>query len=402
MQRIEIAVIGAGLAGSIAALALARRGRKVALIAGPRGPRDRRTTALMDQSIRYLHRLGLWESLRPKAEALSTMQIVDGTQRLLRAPPVAFRSSEIGLSAFGYNFENATLLDLLDEAVAAEPNLTVHDQAAGHIDIQPHGVFLTLADGTALEADLVVGADGKRSATRAAAGISTREWSYPQTAVVLNFRHSLPHNNCSTEFHQESGPFTQVPLSRNLSSLVWVVQPQEAERLMTLSAEALSQAVERRMDSLLGHVEVTELPQAWPLSGMSATRYGRGRAVLIGEAAHAFPPIGAQGLNLSLRDVMALDELAGKDMKAPVPQDFGDRFDRSRRVDVWTRTASVDLLNRSLLSSFLPVQMVRAAGLHVLSALSPLRHLMMREGVEPGRGFKAFPEMLKERIMARR
>ncbi|MDQ0455915.1 UbiH/UbiF family hydroxylase [Rhizobium paknamense] len=401
MEKVEIAVIGAGLAGGIAALALARRGRKVALVAGERGTDDKRTTALMDQSIRYLDRLGLWQDLQPKTEALSTMQIIDGTKRLLRAPPVAFRSSEIGLPAFGYNFANSALIALLDEAFEKEPNLTIHRAQAQSITITDERVTITLADGAEIDAALVVGADGRRSMTREAAGVSTRQWSYPQTAVVLNFRHSLPHNNCSTEFHRETGPFTQVPLSRNRSSLVWVVEPAEADRLIALPLDLLSQEVESLMGSLLGKVEVEATPQAWPLSGMSATRYGRGRAVFIGEAAHAFPPIGAQGLNLSLRDIMALDDLAGEDLREPLPKDFGARFDRRRRLDVWTRTASVDLLNRSLLSSFLPVQMLRATGLHLLSTLSPLRHLVMREGVEPGRGFRAFPDMIRDRIRMR-
>jgi 2-octaprenyl-6-methoxyphenol hydroxylase len=146
---------------------------------------------------------------------------------------------------------------------------------------------------------------------------------------------------------------------------------------------------------------VEEGVQAWPLSGMTALHYGKGRAAFVGEAAHAFPPIGAQGLNLSLRDVMALEDLAGEDLGKPIASTIGNRFDRRRKVDVLSRTASVDVLNRSLLSPFLPVQMLRAAGIHILSAFSPLRQFVMREGVAPGRGFGAFPAMLREKITAK-
>jgi 2-octaprenyl-6-methoxyphenol hydroxylase len=401
VEKIEVVVVGAGLAGSVAAIALSRRGRKVVLISSQTRHQDQRTTALMDQSIRFLDRLGLWSDLQPHAEALSTMQIIDGTSRLLRAPPVAFRSSEIGLPAFGYNFTNADLLDVFAAAIAREPNIVVYQQDATAVAFEGDAALVTLADGTQLSADLVIGADGRRSMTREAAGVSVRTWSYPQTAVVLNFSHSLPHQNVSTEFHTESGPCTQVPLHGNRSSLVWVVQPDEAVRLTELPLEALSEKVEARMQSLLGKVTVDAGVQAWPLSGMTALRYGKGRAAFVGEAAHAFPPIGAQGLNLSLRDVMALEELAGDDLSKPISATIGNRFDRRRKVDVLSRTASVDLLNRSLLSPFLPVQVVRAAGIHLLSALSPLRQFVMREGVAPGRGFGAFPAMLRDKITAK-
>lgn len=401
MDKKEVVIVGAGLAGSVAAIALSRRGRKVALVCGKAHPQDQRTTALMDQSIRFLDRLGLWQDLQPKAEALSTMRIIDGTQRLLRAPPASFLSSEIDLPAFGYNFSNTELLATFEAAIAREPNITLYRNNASSVHFGHDDALVTLDDGTELGADLVIGADGRKSLTREAANVSVRTWSYPQTAVVLNFAHALPHNNISTEFHTESGPFTQVPLRGNRSSLVWVVQPQDAERLMALPMEELGKIVEERMQSLLGQVTIENGVQAWPLSGMTALRYGKGRAAFVGEAAHTFPPIGAQGLNLSLRDVMVLDELVGEDLSKPISASIGNRFDRRRKVDVLSRTASVDLLNRSLLSPFLPVQMVRAAGIHLLSSLSPLRQFVMREGVSPGKGLGAFPEMLRNKITSR-
>ncbi|MBC7313759.1 MAG: UbiH/UbiF family hydroxylase [Rhizobium sp.] len=398
MKDFEIAVVGGGLAGSIAAIALARGGRRVALVAPSPLAEDKRTTALMDQSIRMMERLGLWDAVRPAAAALSTMQIIDGTNRLLRAPVVAFRSAEIGLDAFGYNMPNNALLKVLAEAVAAEPNITRFIAAAQHIVFGPDKVMITLEGGENLEADFIVGADGRKSKVRQSAGVDVRTWSYPQTAVVLNFAHGVPHRNTSTEFHGESGPFTQVPLPGQRSSLVWVVDPKQADQLLSLSVEELSLAVETRMQSMLGKVTVEEGVQAWPLSGMTANRYGKGRAAFIGEAGHAFPPIGAQGLNLSLRDIAALEDILCDRTGRPIAADAGDRFDAKRRVDVISRTASVDLLNRSLLSSLLPVQMLRAAGLQVLSSVAPLRHLVMQEGVAPGRALISFPDFLREKI----
>ncbi|MEF0942324.1 UbiH/UbiF family hydroxylase [Rhizobium sp. BR 362] len=398
MKQVEVAIIGGGLAGMIAAIALARGGRAVALVAQPHNKADRRTTALMDQSIRFLERLALWDRIAPSTAPLITMQIIDGTTRLLRAPTVAFRASEIGLDAFGYNIPNAALLSALSEAVKAEGNIELIETAASGIAVRDDGVTITLEDGETVDAAFVVGADGRNSLVRETVGIKVKTWSYPQSAMVLNFGHSLPHQNISTEFHTESGPFTQVPLPGSRSSLVWVQKPAEAAANSERSLEDLGRLIEDRMQSMLGKVTVEDSVQVWPLSGMTAYRFGKGRAALIGEAAHVFPPIGAQGLNLSLRDILTLVEILASPTGQPISASAGDSFDRRRRVDIISRTASVDLLNRSLLSDFLPVQMLRAAGLHVLSAIPPLRNIVMREGIEPGGGLRGFPSMLREKL----
>ncbi|WP_159951037.1 UbiH/UbiF family hydroxylase [Rhizobium sp. 18065] len=398
MNHYDIAIIGAGPAGQIAAIAMARGGRRVALIGPEPDGSDRRTTALMHQSLTMMERLGLWEGLRAQAAALSTMQIIDGTKRLLRAPTVAFRSAEIDLPAFGFNIPNSALVAALSQAVSTEPMIERFSVAAEAIEIAEDRVTVRLPQDEVIMADFVIGADGRKSKTRDSAGVGVKTWSYPQTAVVLNFGHTLPHQNTSTEFHTESGPFTQVPLPGMRSSLVWVVTPAEAERLLALDTASLSGEVESRMQSLLGKVTVEDGAQAWPLSGMTANHYGRGRAAFVGEAGHAFPPIGAQGLNLSLRDIAALEDILIDPNGEQIRATAGDHFDRKRRLDISSRTVSVDLLNRSLLSGLLPVQMMRAAGLQVLASFAPLRNLVMQEGVAPGRGLKSLPQVLREKI----
>ncbi|MBA4797913.1 MAG: UbiH/UbiF family hydroxylase [Rhizobiales bacterium] len=397
-HEFDIAVIGAGPAGQIAAIAMARGGRRVVLVGPEPDGSDRRTTALMDQSLAMMERLGLWQDLKAQAAPLCVMQIIDGTKRLLRAPTVAFRSAEISLDAFGYNIPNSALVSALAAAVTAEPLITRKAVAAETIHIGTDAVTIGFDGGEVLTAAFAIGADGRRSKTRDSAGVSVKTWSYPQTAVVMNFAHTLPHQNISTEFHTESGPFTQVPLPGLRSSLVWVVTPKEADRLTSLSTEQLSGEVEARMQSMLGKVTVEDGVQAWPLSGMTARQYGKGRSAFIGEAGHAFPPIGAQGLNLSLRDIAALEDILIDRGSTSISADSGDRFDRKRRLDIASRTASVDLLNRSLLSGLLPVQMFRAAGLQVLASVPPLRNLVMQEGVAPGRGLKNLPSLLREKV----
>jgi len=383
-QQYDIAVIGGGLAGSVTALAAAAEGWRVAFIA-PQPPRqDGRTTALLSESIELLIRLGIWEDVRPVSAPLRTMRILDGTTRLFRAPPVSFRSSEIDLDNFGYNIPNQPLFDVLQAATRQSELIDRFESPMVEADQSDEAVNLALEDGTVVKALAALAADGRGSKLRDAIGIKVKTWSYPQSALVMNFSHALSHADTSTEFHTERGPFTQVPLPGNRSSLVWAVRPEEVDGIRALSRDALNTEVESRMRSILGAVEVEGEVQAWPLSSLIAERFGSGRTMLVGETGHAFPPIGAQGLNLGLRDIMqAMQSIieAGGPQNAPQAV---RAFSRLRRIDVTSRTAGVDLLNRTLLSSFLPVQALRAGGLAALSAIPPLRLLAMREGMTPG------------------
>jgi len=384
VDEFDIAVIGGGLAGTMAALAAAAEGWSVAFVAPPPPGNDLRTTALMTESIDLLSRLGVWDEVRAESAALSTMRILDGTKRLFRAPPVSFQSSEIGLSAFGYNIPNAPLMKAASAQVEATDAITRIPHAL--VDAVEDGgrMKLTIADGTVLLARAVLAADGRKSKARDCAGIKVRTWTYRQTAMVMNFAHRLPHNNISTEFHTEAGPFTQVPLPGNRSSLVWAMDPDEVAGVMKLERADLNARVEGRMSSILGAVEVEDGFQAWPMSSMIAHNFASGRTFLIGETGHAFPPIGAQGLNLSLRDVeMAIGRI--RDVGGPEKADAAAlSYDRARRTDVSSRTFGVDLLNRTLLTSLLPAQMLRAGGLAAIGGIKPLKLFAMREGMTPG------------------
>ena len=159
---------------------------------------------------------------------------------------------------------------------------------------------------------LAVAADGRTSAAREASGIKTTTHRYDQAALVLTFAHARDHAETSTEFHTETGPFTQVPLPGNRSSLVWVVKPGTAAELAELDDATLSRTIEDRMQSMLGRVTVEPGRQVYPLSAGLPARFSQNRVALVGEAAHIFPPIGAQGMNLGIRDVQELIDVASK------------------------------------------------------------------------------------------
>jgi 2-octaprenyl-6-methoxyphenol hydroxylase len=394
----DILVAGNGPAGMAAALALANAGFQVAIAAPPPLKADQRTTALMMPSIRFLESIGVWQELNQSASPLRAMRIIDGTSRLIRSRPVTFYAAEIKEEAFGYNIRNVALTDAMAKQMVDSANIHPFDQAVVSYEQSGDFIMSILADGARVSTKLVVAADGRNSSAREFAGIKTSAWSYPQTAFVTTFAHRLPHDDMSTEFHTETGPFTQVPLPGGRSSLVWVVKPERAEQLKALDDAALSLEIERRMQSFLGVVTVGPERQTYPLSGQYPQRFGQNRVVLVGEAAHVFPPIGAQGLNLGLRDV--------EDMLACVltnPVDPGSdavvaAYDSKRRPDILARTGAVDALNRTLLSSFLPVQMARAVGLAMLDMAPPLRGLFMREGLRPGSGFSEAATALREKV----
>jgi 2-octaprenyl-6-methoxyphenol hydroxylase len=378
------AVIGGGPAGLVAALALAHFQVPTLLVAKRAGRIDNRTTALIGSSIAALDALGVWERCRAQAAPLRTLRIADDTGRLWPAPQVRFEAAEIAREAFGWNIENTHLIAALWERAAAMPTLTRVEVAAQAIQIDDAGATVALSDGSSLRCRLAVGADGRNSVCRAAAGIALESRSAPQTAFTFTLCHGRPHHDIATEFHTAHGPFTLVPLPGLRSSLVCVAAAADARRLSVLSGTTLDDEIERRAHSILGKMRVEPGHGAFPLAVATASRMAANRIALVGEAAHLFPPIGAQGLNLGLRDAVTIAEIAGDIHRAG--GDIGEataEYDRRRRRDVISRTVAVDLLNRSLLTDFLPVQGVRGLGLYLLNRVGPLRRAIMREGVAP-------------------
>jgi 2-octaprenyl-6-methoxyphenol hydroxylase len=380
----EVAVIGGGPAGLVAAIALATAGVDTLLIAPPAEP-DHRTTALLAGSVTALETLGVWPACVPHAAPLRKIRLIDATQRLLRAPEVLFTAAEINLDAFGHNIENRHLIAAL-EARAAALELPRVPGAALSLTGDATGVTITHNNGEA-RVRLVIGADGRRSLCRAAAGIGTNNRrTYPQTALTLNLAHARPHDDTSTEFHTESGPFTLVPLPGRRSSLVCVLDPAHAAELAAMSDAELSAEIERRAHSLFGAMNVEPGRGIFPLAIETADAFARERIALVGEAAHVVPPIGAQGLNLGLRDGASIAELVAEARRQNI--DIGApevlaRYDTQRRADVTSRTIAVDLLNRSLLTDFLPAQGARGLSLYLVDRIGPLRRALMREGVAP-------------------
>jgi 2-octaprenyl-6-methoxyphenol hydroxylase len=385
-ETFDVTVVGGGPAGLSAAIALSMAGLNTALIARRSPYSDNRTTALLGASVDFLQSLNVWPRCQDKAAALQVMRLVDDTGRLIHAPEVRFSAGEIGRDAFGYNIENRVLVGALEDRAAELSAITRFDDEAESVAPGEAAVAIGTSTGRSLSARLVVGADGRHSLCREAAGISVSKRELGQSALTFNVGHSRPHRNISTEFHTPDGPCVFVPLPGNRCSGVWVTSPKEAERLMALSDAELSEAAEKQSHSILGRMSVEGGRHQFPLAIESPRQFARDRVALVGEAAHVIPPIGAQGLNLGLRDAADIAEIAGKAIAAGKDPGAGAtlrRYDSTRRPDVLSRTFVIDLANRSLLSDLLPVQSMRAAGLHLIGSFGPLRRLAMREGLAP-------------------
>jgi 2-octaprenyl-6-methoxyphenol hydroxylase len=389
---VDIAIIGAGPAGLAAAIGFSRAGFKTAIAdTSPQASKKAatgRSAALLSDTVAFLDRLGVWKACAQSAAPLKVLQFIDDTGRLLRAPDCRFSASEIGKDEFGYNILNADLAAALAQELAAANIEIARQGTVSALSYEGDRVQLAFEQGLQLSARLAIAADGASSPIRSLVGIRSLRWAYDQVAIACSFSHSHHHHDICIEMHRAAGPFTLVPLKGQRSSLVWVERKPEAERLQTLSDDAFAREVEIVSRYVLGSIHDVTPRAAFPLASLIAREYGKSRVALAGEAAHAVPPIGAQGLNLGFRDVETLlDLVTGAANKG---EDIGgdavlQRYWSTRRGDVVSRTLGIDLLNRSLLSGLIPMQFARGLGLYALSAIGPLRRAFMQRGIAPTR-----------------
>ena len=381
MGHVPILIAGGGPGGLSAACALAAEGHR-ALLCDPapeaaRTARDRRTTAILQPGRALLERAGVWDLLDEEPVALAEMRVVD----LRSGADAAFRSEEISGQPFGWNVRNGALRRALESRADA---LGVERREAGVATLMNRSAeaVVTLTDGARLRADLAVGADGRDSRVRRAAGIGARTHRTGQRALSFTVSHATPHANVSTELYEGGGPLVLVPLPDedgeppHRSAVVWMTGAEEAERLRGLSPEALSAAVTVRAGEVLGPLDVEGDVAVWPIAFQVADRFAAGRVALMAEAAHAVPPIGAQGLNMSLADAALLRDLCAG---GPAMADLA-AYDRKRRPDVLARLAAVFALNAASTGTG-PLGAIRAPAIRALSGAGPARRTLMRLGL---------------------
>ena len=387
----DVIVSGAGPAGLAAAALCAEGGLKTALITGPADPfakrHDARTIALMRPSMRLLEHLELFgEDLRAVSSPLRKLRLVDDTGGLFSAPEVTFDARAAGWEAFGWNIPLEDLHPALATRAKELGVAFLSASARGVGEDRRRLARVRLDDGEEIAAPLVIAADGRASKIRKTAGFHMLRHDYDQVALGCFFSHSAEHGDMSTEYHKDQGPFTTVPMKGRRSSLVWMVRPGRAERIRRMGPEELARRIQVESHGDLGLIDETTELQSFPMQTMNAVEYARGRIMLCGEAAHAVPPIGAQGLNMSLRDAALAAELAvdafafGDDIGS---EEIMARYDRQRRRDIFPRKAAIHLVNSALLSNFAPLQALRAGTIALAASLPFARDIVMRQGLAP-------------------
>lgn len=390
----DVLISGGGVAGLTAAAAFGAAGFSVICV-DPAPPvtaegeagADMRTTAFLQPARRVLEEAGLWPRLAPHAAALKIMRIVDAggetpEPRIVRD----FHAGEIGEEPFGWNFPNWLLRREMVARIAELPNVDFRPGTATQSVLTRQGeARVTLTRGAQVSARLLVAADGRASPVRAALGIGVKTIRYGQKALAFAVTHPVPHDNVTTEIHRSGGPFTLVPLpdrdGRPCSAVVWMERGPEALRLAALPAEAFEAEMFARSAGLFGPLTLVTRRSVWPIISQIAERFEAERTALLAEAAHVVPPIGAQGLNMSLADLACLLDLA-----RAAPERLGERamltaYHRRRWPEVKARVTGIDLLNRTSMISARPLRDLRAGALNTLYSLAPVRRTLMKAGL---------------------
>ncbi len=397
-ETTDILISGGGVAGLTAACAFGSAGFRVICV-DPAPPvtdaadagADLRSTAFLQPSIPVLQAAGLWQRLEPYAAALQVMRIVDAGDPDPDARVIKdFDAAEISDAPFGWNLPNWLLRREMIARLADLPTVSFRP-GVGFARMLPREaeVLVTLTDGTQVSARLVVGADGRNSPVREALGIAVRTTRYGQKALAFAVAHDLPHQNISTEVHRSGGPFTLVPLpdrdGRPASAVVWMDEGSEIARLAALPVPAFEAEMTARSSGILGPLTLISRRSTWPIISQIAARLAGPRAVLVAEAAHVLPPIGAQGLNMSLADLQALLALAEKHRDDPGQAAVTDNYHRQRHLEVQARVTGIDLLNRASMARSPMLRDLRAKAIQALHSARPVRQALMRAGLGASR-----------------
>ncbi|MEM6912368.1 MAG: UbiH/UbiF/VisC/COQ6 family ubiquinone biosynthesis hydroxylase [Pseudomonadota bacterium] len=396
-QRFDIAVVGAGMAGRLMALALDHAGFSVVQIdraAAATLPDDGRTTAIAYAGIRFFKRLGLWEELGPKAEFITDILVSNGQpdgrfrRGGLTGGQLHFPATLLGTNndasevpALGAIIENKDLFSAFINRAERTSISQAFGAAVSTLEPGTGATRLTLANGETIEASLVVACDGKGSPLRSLMNLQVIRWSYRQKAIIFNIAHQKPHGGVAHEIFYPEGPFAILPMRNNHASIVWTERLAAADSYLGLPDEEFLAAAMDRIGDHLGAVEIVNKRQSYPLSLLYAPKLTADRFVLAGDAAHGIHPIAGQGFNLGIKDIAALVDVLTEARQAGLDIGHGTvlaDYDRWRRFDGLALSIGTDALNRLFSNNWGPLKHARGLGLGAIQRIDPLRRFFMK------------------------
>jgi 2-octaprenyl-6-methoxyphenol hydroxylase len=384
----SIVICGGAFAGLALAVAL-RQGLGAdipIIVADPalavRPSRDPRATAIVAACRRLFETLGAWEAVAEKAQPILDMVVTDSRLEDATRPVfLTFAGDVEPGEPFAHMVENRHLIDALVARAEAE-RIDLRATAVTSYDARSGGIDVTLADGSLIEASLLVAADGARSKLRERAGIATHGWDYNQSGIVVTVGHERDHGGRAEEHFLPAGPFAILPLSGKRSSLVWTEKRAEAARIVSLGEGEFHGELERRFGLRLGEIKALDTPRAFPLSYFVARSFIAERMALVGDAAHVIHPIAGQGLNMGLKDVAALAEVVVDAARLGIDlgqQDVLERYQRWRRFDTMAMGLATNSLNFLFSNQSTLLRTMRDIGLGLVDRAPPLKSLFIRQ-----------------------
>lgn len=383
----HVAIVGSGMVGGTLACALADGGVNVVVIDRDAPPAmvtqnfDGRASAIAQSSQRMLDQIGIWRDAPEMVAPILDIRVADGKSQLF----LHFDNAELGDTPLGYMVENRHLRQLIFDRIQAHPRIRLLAPTQLRAStVSTSGVKLQLGPDEELTVSLMVGADGRTSLVREAAGIRLRHWAYSQTGIVCTVTHQRPHLNIAHEHFFPAGPFAILPLPGNRSSIVWTEQTDHAPTVLAMDDDDFTAALAMRFGDFLGTLKLEGPRWSYPLALQMAVRSVAPRTALVGDAAHAIHPIAGQGLNLGFRDVAALAEVLVDGCRLGL--DLGssqvlDRYEQWRRFDNFLMAGLTDVLNRMFSNDVPGLRQARVLGLAAVDRAGPLKKFFMRHAM---------------------
>ncbi len=398
----DVAIVGGGVVGTLAACLLQDSGLRVVLIESASGSvaADRGQAYSINQlSMQIFAGLGIWPTIRPQVETYRHVRLSDAdSPNIVRFSPAdlgsaGWDSDRGGAESLGYVAEHRVLLtelqnrlkrhmaiDRLCPAKVISRSVTPADPASGHPLIST--LTVESADQVRpITAKLVIAADGARSPLRQAAGIKTIGWQYWQACVVAFIKPERFHDHIAYERFQTDGPFAILPLPDGICRIVWTAPKPEAERLVKLDRATFLATLSQRYGDQMGKLELIGEPYVFPIQLSHSQQYVQPGLALIGDAAHCCHPVGGQGMNLGIRDAAALAEvitIAHKQGEDFATQAVLRRYEHWRQWENIVMLAFTDVLTRTFSHRIWPIVGVRRAGLWLMEHVQPLKSFALK------------------------
>jgi 2-octaprenyl-6-methoxyphenol hydroxylase len=395
-MRVDVCVVGAGPVGGVLACRLAEAGLSVAVVDRAALPPmehpsfDGRAYAIAAGSRPLLVEAGVWAALPLPAGRIDEIRVSDGKLGRPASPLfLHFDQKDLGGEPLGWMVEARSLRVALNARLHAAAGLTVHAPAQAKVTRTPAGASVVLDNGVRFEAGLVIAAEGRESPQRRQAGLTAARWAYPQAAIVCAITHEKPHGNVALEHFLPAGPFAQLPMADGeagefLSSIVWTEKKAVVPRLLALDDAAFTAELRLRLGDHLGVIHPVGRRWMFPLSAMYVHRMVAERLAIVGDAAHGIHPIAGQGLNLGLRDAIALSKLliaAHQDGEDVGEAALLKRYERGRRLDHVSMLVATDGLDRLFSTDNGLVRAVRDIGLGGVQRMPGLKRFFMRRAM---------------------